>query len=49
MTDAMMWFYNSMLAPGLPIFDRSRHYSLPTRPVNPLPESWGVNSFTRND
>ena len=49
MTDAMMWFYNSMLAPGLPIFDRSRHYGLPTRPVNPLPESWGVNSFSRND
>lgn len=48
MTQALMWFYNSMLAPGLPIFDRSRHYGLPTRPVNPLPETWGVNSFARD-
>ena len=25
MTDAMMWFYHSMLGSGLPLFERSRH------------------------
>ena len=45
MTQALMWFYNSMLAPGLPLFDRSRHYGLPTRPVASVEESWGVNTF----
>lgn len=48
MTQALMWFFNSMLGAGLPIFERSRHYGLPTRPVNPLPENWGVNSFARD-
>lgn len=40
--NAMMWFFHSMLAPGLPLFDRSRHYGLPTRPVRDV-EGWGVN------
>lgn len=43
-SQALMWFYNSMLAPGLLLFERSRHYGLPTRPVTPL-VSWGLNSF----
>ncbi|GIX28249.1 MAG: hypothetical protein KatS3mg123_2130 [Burkholderiales bacterium] len=42
MANAMMWFYHSMLAPGVPLFDRSRHYGLPTRPARPV-EGWGVN------
>jgi len=41
-TNAMLWFFHSMLAPGLPIFERSRHYGLPTRPQR-APEGWGVN------
>lgn len=41
-TNAMMWFFHSMLAPGLPIFDRSRHHGVITRPAKPL-EGWGVN------
>ena len=41
-TDAMMWFFHSMLAAGLPLFDRSRHHGLPTRPVREA-EGWGVN------
>lgn len=40
--NAMMWFFHSMLAPGLPLFDRSRFYGLPTRPAKPR-EGWGVN------
>jgi pimeloyl-ACP methyl ester carboxylesterase len=48
MTQAMMWFYNSMLGSGLPIFARSRHYGLPTRPVQPR-ASWGVNAFDLGD
>ena len=41
-SNAMMWFLHSMLASGLPLFERSRHYNLPTRPAKPL-EGWGVN------
>ena len=41
-TNAMMWFLHSMLASGLPLFDRSRHHGLPTKPVHDV-ESWGVN------
>jgi len=41
-TDAMMWFFHSMLAPGLPIFERSREHGVITRPARPL-EGWGVN------
>ena len=48
LTDAMMWFYHSMLGSGLQLFDRSRHYGLPTKPTKPLSESWGVNSFDRS-
>jgi hypothetical protein len=39
----MMFFYHSMLAPGLRLFDRSRHYRLPVMPTRPLP-LWGVNA-----
>jgi len=42
LTDAMMWFFHSMLAPGLPVFERSRHHGVITRPARPL-EGWGVN------
>lgn len=42
MADAMMWFFHSMLAPGLALFDRSRHHNLPTRPRE-AKEGWGVN------
>lgn len=41
-SNAMNWFFHSMLASGLPIFERTRHYGLPTRPVGEV-ESWGVN------
>ena len=43
LAQAMMYFYHSMLAPGLPFFDRSRHYDLPVRPAKPR-EQWGVNA-----
>jgi pimeloyl-ACP methyl ester carboxylesterase len=46
-TNAMMWFFHSMLGAGLPIFDRSRHYDLPTRPVGAV-ENWGVNPGMTN-
>lgn len=36
MAKAMLWFYNSMLAPGVSLFDRSRAYDLPTRPKHPI-------------
>jgi hypothetical protein len=45
-TNAMVWFLNSMLASGLPIFERSRHYCLPTRPVKEPETSFGVNAVT---
>ena len=41
-SNAMNWFFHSMLASGLPIFERSRHYGLPTRPTREL-EAWGCN------
>lgn len=43
MAQAVMYFFHSMLAPGLPLFDRSRHYQLPTAPTKPMP-AWGVNA-----
>jgi hypothetical protein len=46
-TNAMMWFFHSMLGAGLPIFDRSRHYGLPTKPVGVV-ENWGVNPGMKN-
>lgn len=45
-TQALMWFYHSMLGPGVPLFDRSRHYGLPTRPVKPR-EGFGVNAMKK--
>jgi pimeloyl-ACP methyl ester carboxylesterase len=44
MTQAMMWFFNSMLGSGVSLFDRSRHHGLPTKPVRPLEMAWGVNA-----
>jgi|TARA_B110000908_G_scaffold18604_1_gene20921 pimeloyl-ACP methyl ester carboxylesterase len=41
-TNGMMWFLHSMLGAGLPIFERSRHYGLPTKPIHQA-EGWGVN------
>ncbi len=46
MTQAMMWFYNAMLGAGLPLFERSRHHGLPTRPVRPI-DAPGVNVFAK--
>jgi pimeloyl-ACP methyl ester carboxylesterase len=43
-TNAMMWFYNSMLGSGLPIFNISRSYDLPTKPVAEADNSFGVNA-----
>ena len=40
--NAMNWFFHSMLASGLPIFERSRYYDLPTKPIAQA-ENWGVN------
>jgi pimeloyl-ACP methyl ester carboxylesterase len=44
MTQALMFFFNSMLAPGVPLFNLSREHGLPVRPVKLL-ETWGANSF----
>lgn len=41
-SNAMNWFFHSMLGSGLPIFERSRHYGLPTKPTHEA-EAWGVN------
>jgi pimeloyl-ACP methyl ester carboxylesterase len=41
-SNAMLWFFHAMLAAGLPIFARSRHHGLPTRPIRDV-EGWGVN------
>lgn len=41
-SNAMNWFFHSMLGSGLPIFERTRHYGLPTRPTREL-EAWGCN------
>ena len=48
MTQALSWFFNSMLASGLPLFERSRHYGLPTRPAQSK-GAWGVNTFALDD
>tara|TARA_Y100001934_G_scaffold283628_1_gene404961 strand:+ start:7102 stop:8121 length:1020 start_codon:yes stop_codon:yes gene_type:complete len=45
MTNAMMWFYNSLLGARVPLFERSKFHGLPTRPVKPLSQSWGVHAF----
>ena len=44
-TNAMMWFYNSMLGADLPLFARSKFYGLPTRPTRPPQKSFGVNAI----
>ncbi len=44
-TDAMMWFFNSMLGSGLKIFDRSKELGLLTKPVKLPAKSFGVNSI----
>jgi pimeloyl-ACP methyl ester carboxylesterase len=36
MSQAMVWFFNGMLASGVPLFDRSRAHGFPTRPVRPV-------------
>ncbi len=41
-SNAMVWFFHAMLASGLPIFERSRHHGLPTKPAQ-VSEGWGVN------
>ena len=41
-----MWFFHSMLGAGLPIFDRSRHYGLPTKPVGVV-ENWGKPGYEK--
>lgn len=42
LSNAMLWFFHSMLAPGLSLFDRSRVHGLPTRPKH-AKGGWGVN------
>ncbi len=44
-TDAMMWFFNSMLGSGLKIFEISKKYGVPTKPVKFSKEQFGVNSI----
>ena len=48
-TNAMMWFYNSMLGADLPLFARSKSYGLPTRPTRPPQKSFGVNAIKMAD
>jgi pimeloyl-ACP methyl ester carboxylesterase len=48
MTNALMWFFNSMLGSAVPLFERSKHYGLPTRPVSSR-GAWGVNTFALKD
>lgn len=42
LADAMLWFFHSMLASGLPPFEYSRRHNLPTRPKE-AKGGWGVN------
>ena len=44
-TNAMMWFFNSMLGSGLKIFEHSKKYGLPTKPVKETKEKFGVNAL----
>ncbi len=44
-TNAMVWFFNSMLGSGLSLFDISRRYDLPTKPSTPPEINFGVNSL----
>jgi len=36
MSKAMLYFFNNLLAPGVPLFERSVARGLPTRPKNPI-------------
>ena len=44
-TNAILWFFNSMLGSGLPIFDISRRYNLITRPAYKPKINFGVNAL----
>jgi hypothetical protein len=44
MAMAAMCFFNSVLSSGLPLFDRSRHHGLPTKPAAGR-DAWGVNAY----
>ena len=44
-TNAMMWFFNSMLGSGLKLFERSKELGLPTRPIQEPQNKFGVNSI----
>ena len=44
-TNAMMWFFNSMLGSGLKLFDRSKELGFPTKPTAAPSKSFGVNSL----
>ena len=44
-SNAIMWFFNSMLGSGLPIFDISKRYNLPTKPVHKPKANFGVNAL----
>ena len=44
-TNAMMWFFNSMLGSGVKLFDRSKELGFPTKPTAAPTKSFGVNSL----
>ena len=44
-TNAMMWFFNSMLGSGVKLFDRSKELGFPTKPTAAPSKSFGVNSL----
>ena len=44
MSMAAMCFFNSVLSSGSPLFDRSRHHGLPTKPAT-MRDAWGVNAY----
>jgi pimeloyl-ACP methyl ester carboxylesterase len=45
-SNALMWFFNSMLGANLPIFHRSKAYGLPTKPVMEAKQNFGVNAVS---
>ena len=44
-TNAMMWFFNSMLGSGVKLFDRSKELGFPTKPTSAPTKSFCVNSL----
>jgi len=44
-TDALMFFFNSLLPPGHALFDRTRAHGLPTRPTREPEEWFGVHGM----